>query len=250
MERHDRLQKNYEDALFALLMDQVAQEEGERLLAENERLMNDPGAEVPESFDRASRAAIRRAAAGGRRRRTTLRNVRRILDKVAILVLMILVLVGSAYAAFPSVRIRMLNWMIENSDVASRLTVLEDPDAEAFLEGDTLMGYQLPALPRGYVVVERKDGERSGWVKYQHENGSSIQVGIENSRTAYLDTEDADFAQKVTIHGFSGTLAEKEDSVTITWNDTEHEKVIMLVCIMIDKQHALDYTNEITFVGN
>ena len=53
--------EDYEDALFALLMDKVAEDEGVRLYEENERLRRDPAAEVPPEFDRKSREAIIRA---------------------------------------------------------------------------------------------------------------------------------------------------------------------------------------------
>lgn len=60
MTHQDELRENYEDALFALLMNSWAEEEGKRLNEENERLKADPAFEVPESFDRRSLRAIRR----------------------------------------------------------------------------------------------------------------------------------------------------------------------------------------------
>lgn len=41
-----------DDILFERLMEQVIHEEGERLLAENERLKAEPSAAVPEEFNR------------------------------------------------------------------------------------------------------------------------------------------------------------------------------------------------------
>ncbi len=38
MTQREQLRDNYEDALFALLMDEFAEREGERLLEKNERL--------------------------------------------------------------------------------------------------------------------------------------------------------------------------------------------------------------------
>ena len=48
MTRHERLLENYEDAYFALLMEDVAQMEGARLDQLNMELQNDPHAAVPE----------------------------------------------------------------------------------------------------------------------------------------------------------------------------------------------------------
>ena len=50
MTRRENLRDQYEDALFALLMDDLAWQEGERLLELNERLKNDPDADVPDAL--------------------------------------------------------------------------------------------------------------------------------------------------------------------------------------------------------
>lgn len=60
MKTREQLQDEYEDALFALLMYDVAQLEGQRAEAENERLQNDPNAEVPEEVNQRCLRTIRR----------------------------------------------------------------------------------------------------------------------------------------------------------------------------------------------
>lgn len=52
MKTREQLQEEYEDALFALLMYDVAELEGRRAAEENGRLLNDPNARVPEELDR------------------------------------------------------------------------------------------------------------------------------------------------------------------------------------------------------
>ena len=47
MTRREELQEAYEDAMFALLMDYVAESEGKKALEENRALQEDPDAEVP-----------------------------------------------------------------------------------------------------------------------------------------------------------------------------------------------------------
>lgn len=47
MTRREKLQEQYEDALFALLMDDLAVEEGKKAYEENERLKADSSFEVP-----------------------------------------------------------------------------------------------------------------------------------------------------------------------------------------------------------
>lgn len=52
MKTREQLQEEYEDALFALLMYDVAELEGRHAAEENERLLHDPNARVPEDLDR------------------------------------------------------------------------------------------------------------------------------------------------------------------------------------------------------
>ena len=50
MTDHERLREQYVDALFALLMEGVAESEGEEALRLNEELKKDPNAEVPKAL--------------------------------------------------------------------------------------------------------------------------------------------------------------------------------------------------------
>lgn len=51
MKTREQLQDEYEDALFALLMYDMAQLNRRRAEEENKRLQNDPNAKVPEEVD-------------------------------------------------------------------------------------------------------------------------------------------------------------------------------------------------------
>ena len=53
-----------EEQMFAMLMQKFAEEEGRRLIEENERLLNDPSAAVPPELDRKCRELILRAFSG------------------------------------------------------------------------------------------------------------------------------------------------------------------------------------------
>ena len=55
MRRYEQLLEDYEDAYFALLMDKVAKQEGERLEHLNQELIEDPNFEVPETTDQKCR---------------------------------------------------------------------------------------------------------------------------------------------------------------------------------------------------
>ena len=66
MTNREKLQENYEDSVLALLMDEFAESEGRRYIAENERLRQEPEAAVPEEVERRALRFIGRTFAGCR----------------------------------------------------------------------------------------------------------------------------------------------------------------------------------------
>ena len=70
MTRREKLQEAYEDALFALLMEDVIEHEGQHLVEKNARLRANPDAEIPAELDERCRNTIRRKH-GQRQRRET-----------------------------------------------------------------------------------------------------------------------------------------------------------------------------------
>ena len=104
MTNHERLTEQYEDALFALLMDSVAEEEGKQALELNERLKADPAAEVPESARRRCEATIRREF--NRKRAKKLGKVTwKVVRRVSVAVMLMVVLLTTAMAASEQFRL-------------------------------------------------------------------------------------------------------------------------------------------------
>ena len=61
MHAQEKLYEQYEDAVFALLMDKVAEENGKKLLQQNEELLADPDAAVPETLSKRCLRTIEKA---------------------------------------------------------------------------------------------------------------------------------------------------------------------------------------------
>lgn len=248
MNRNDRLYNDYEDALFALLMDKVAQEEGARLLEENERLKNDPNAAVPPELNKKSLETIRRTLAGRQHRHT--HTVGWYLSRLAVAILAALLLFAVAYASIPELQLRTLEMLIDNSDVSSRLSFAGGGDERGKeVELQTLAGYTLPELSRKYVVTDQGETSREAWIEYQHENGSVIRIKITDMSDSFIDDESTDSNKPIEVHGHSGQQYEKNGAVYLSWYDTDNQKVIVLYATGIDKGAAQTYAEEIIFVG-
>lgn len=251
MNRNDRLYNNYEDALFALLMDEVAQEEGARLLAENERLKGDPNAAVPPELDKKSLETIRKALVGQHRRHT--HTIGWYLGRLAIAILAALLLFAVAYANSPDLQLRTLRMLVQNSDVSSRLSFIFGENGDARGDGEhtsTLAGYTLPELSRKYSVVDQGETSHETWIEYAHEDGATIRISINKSSDTFLDSESVDDYEDIKIQSYYGkAYYDKEGAVYVSWYDTDHEMVITIYADGINKEMARTYAEQMSYVG-
>lgn len=252
MTRREKLIDNYEDALFAVLMDKVAEEEGAKLREENQRLQNDPAAEVPEHVDAVARQTIRKAFAG-QNRRSAFHVARRVLNTVAMLVLICSAVFATAYAAFPDVRVKTLNLLIQSSDVASKLSLVREDEIDEQESGNSenivLCGYSLPEI-KAFSVVDRNEDSHGGWIKYKNDDrDATIRISITNAKTEYFDAESAEEIKEISINNYSGILIEKESRTTIAWAEDDHGKYIMIVCANLSSAYVISIAEKVTYIG-
>ena len=255
MTQREQLRDNYEDALFALLMDEFAEREGERLLEENERLKLDPDIVISDELDKRCIKTIDRTFAKGRRRKVKYAAYR-VISRVAVAVLAVAVLFGTAYAAFPEVRIKTLNLIIELSEKAASLTLdgtnsniqRDDEVSSALNEDGTLRGYRLPEIPEDFSVYREYSTSHSARIEYINESEAIIGFSIINANGTVVnrDTENAQF-EEIQIQGYDGLLIEKNGWINITWADTDQNNFFTVYCYKISKTIALNYAEAIKF---
>ena len=204
MTRREKLLDEYEDSLFALIMDEFAEEEGKRLLEENERLKQDPNANIPIDTNKRCLRTISKTFA--RKRHQEVRTIfSKALKNVAVFVLAIIIMYGTAYAAFSEVRVQTLNFLIAVSDVSTRLTLVSVGDSPNSISTDKklLYGYRIPNLPDEFVLEDEEISRKSSWVQYIDENDGNVgivfSVTLGNGTVLNIDSEDAASIQKVEI---------------------------------------------------
>lgn len=260
MTRREKLQENFEDALFALLMEEVAEQEGQRLLEENERLKRDPESAVPPEVDRRCLKTIKRAFAKTQRRAAG-HTAYRVFRQAAMVAVVGMLLFATAFAASPEVRVKTLNLLIEVSDVATSMTMEETPESpedsnypaegNSITSGGMLRGYQIPAVPDGFVLVDSRNGRTSSSLRYENDDGAIIDFHIIEAKgtTHTVDTEDAEVSP-ITIHGYEGLFIEEGDRITITWGDTDQIIFVTVHCNKISGEDAMALANEIIYIGS
>ena len=257
MKSHEKLLEEYEDALFALLMEPVAEQEGAAALEENEQLKNDPSAAVPEEMTRAGLRTIRREFSK-RRGKRVLEIAGRAFGHVAVFLLFSTLCFATVCAAMPEVRVRTLNLIIEMSEVATNLTLGEnttsflpnDNSQITVLENGTLAGYQMPEVPEGYSITTERSTSIGAYIIYQNEKEEKISFRVERigaNGSNSVDTENA-VVENIQVNGYDGLLVEKNNTLHVVWGDTDHGNIIGIFATHISRDEILSYAQTMEFV--
>lgn len=251
MTRHEQLVENYENALFELLMDGVAEREGEQIEKENEQLKNDPDLAIPPELDKRCMASIKKVC---RRRRSEQfgRKAYGVLSKVAVVVLVVLVLFTSAYAAFPSVRAGIMNLIIEVSDVATTLRMEDTMPADLMSGGEKSLGhYTYGGIPNEFTLMSSNETRKTSRDYYENGVGEYISISIAQGETSQLkvNTENAVSVSEITVAGYTGLLIVREDVTILALADTDAGMFITLYSDCLGETGLLEIAKTLTYSG-
>lgn len=218
MTRRELLQEQYEDALFALLMDDLAIEQGKAALEENEKLKLNPAAAVPLPLQQRSLKLISNYYSK-QHFYTIRRTCYKVLNKVAIVALVSMLLFTTAFAASPSFRLNALNLMIDAFDDRTNLQLsAENIDNQSSTDYEIVVDW----LPAGYELSSYSSDSRSSRYFYQSQDGEIVQISIafKDGMIVSIDTEEAD-VESITVQDIAALLSQKDSSYQIAWADEQ-----------------------------
>jgi len=259
--RREELQEQYEDALFALLMNDYVEEEGKRLQEENERLKNDPSAAVPEEARQRCLMTIRREFSQMDRRAAG-RAALQVLKRVFVITAICMLLFTTAFALNPEFRAGTLNLLLEVTEQYTLLRIGEKngPSGGATAAGGDrfLFDYRLPEVPEGFTVDQEESGHYIAWIRYINDDGATILFDVykTNSGTRTIDTENAQ-VENILIHGYDGMVVEKcyqfeddvtIDSVVVVWADTQQSAFVSVRCTGVERETAMELARGVEFL--
>ena len=201
MTRREFLKEQYEDALFALLMDDLAVTEGEKALEEYERLKNDPQVVVPDQVVQRGLRTIRKYFS--RQNTVTVRRVTaKAISRVAVVALVGMLLFTTAFAASTDFRISTINYII---DVFDDHAVFTSENVEANKKQIVCAGW----LPENYEQVSYEDTGEYVKVLFKKPNGQSIVVEMNSANEKLsVDTESAELGT-VLVNGYEAVTIVK-----------------------------------------
>ena len=218
MKNREQLWEDYEEARFALLMDALAEAEGEEALRLSEALNRDPEGALPPEVDRRCEAVIRGAFVQ-RRLHATGRTAVRWLTKVLVAAMLGAVMFAAAFALSEDVRVATLNAVIEVMDDRTQITFegaggdaggtaappAEGPAAEDGLEYH--YNIALEWVPEGFELEGGSEAD-GGMVNYLSPVDGLLAVSVipysENS-VLNLNTEGCT-KREITVQGHPATL--------------------------------------------
>ena len=241
MKNREQLWEDYEEARFALLMDALAEAEGEEALRLSKALNRDPEGALPPEVDRRCEAVIRGAFVQ-RRLHATGRTAVRWLTKVLVAAMLGAVMFAAAFALSEDVRVATLNAVIKVMDDRTQITFesadgdtggTAAPPAEGTAAEDGLEYHYNIALewvPEGFELEGGIEGG-SDLVSYLSPVDGLLAVSVipysENS-VLNLNTEDCT-EREITVQGHPATLyvtgeemlqkAYHENGLTNIWSE-------------------------------
>ena len=207
MTRQERLLEQYEDACFALLMEDVLVREGERLEALNRRLLADPAAAVPESLDRRCRAVMDRACFAGKRR-AALRRTGRALRSAAIAAAVAAALFTSAFAVSEGFREAALNLVRTVTGTYTQLDIQRPAG-----DGGQSSARYFPNLEIGWVPegFSYHGGEFGECAVFENEEEASFRVSVyPGNDYVDIDTLTPDRMDNISAGGWEGFYVVKD----------------------------------------
>lgn len=217
MTREEQLMQEYEDLTFKILMDRVAQAEGTRLLEENERLLADPEAAVPEPVQRRTEKIIRDAF-DERKKEFVHRSLRKAL-KVAIIAAILLALTATvAFAVSPTIRANIINTFRNVYDTHTDFFVVTESDIQT--DHPSELDIQVSWIPEDFHLEEDGSISICTWKIYNREGYGQILVKKSLPTTISVDTENAEIST-IDMNGNTATLISKPNDIGIFWTDIE-----------------------------
>ena len=223
MTHREELYEKYQDALFALLMDEVANAEGKKALEENERLKKDPTAGVPPEV---SERCLKRIDREFRKQNT--KKMRKITFKVAqyvaIIMLTGLLFFTGAFALSDTFRSATLNLIIKNWGDSIDFSFTHE-------QGDKEVQFQIGWLPDGVSQIETTTDSTRVVYSYGDKKDKNLIIAyyLVAGSTFSFDTENADYIYNMLINDYQKKKKKKGNSIQIVQNLPDKNALLQII---------------------
>lgn len=243
MKDHHIIMEQYEDALFELLMEEVAEQEGSAALKENERLQSSSTFEIPPEVTKKNLALINRYFM----RKDMIRlghGVRRVLNKVAMVALISVVFFTTAFAASPTFRENTLDFVMEVFFEGTSISFPQWSEYSMFNSPEFIVNW----LPEGYSVAEKGASGPNAWIDYSDSEGNYIFIDCIRLSNGTITTDTEGAAVEYTkINGYTAMIVEKEIRDEVVLIDEARRLVVTVSSETVSTDILRQIAEEIIF---
>jgi hypothetical protein len=146
-------------------------------------------------------------------------DFRRVSQKAAIIVLVILTAMSAVFFSVEAVRIRVLNFFMEKNEKYTEIRI--DEKIEDLTPVQDWENYYTPQyLPKGYSFANSYGGRLVKVLEYTDDINQIVISQGRSTSDLKLDTEDAE-VKELTINGKQGLLITEGDRTILFWYDDE-----------------------------
>jgi hypothetical protein len=225
VEEIKKLNEAYEDSLFHVIMNNVAEAEGKLLLEENKQLNKEcenlPSSESINRFTKLLDSHLKEAKNPQKNGR-----VFKLLRRTAVAMMAVIVILFGMAFSVQAVRVQILNFLIS---IEPEYTSLQLNDANNTQNNGKLIvnwtnAYVPTYIPDGYEVNSISYAKAIKKIIFSNPNNdlSIIYTEFSSLNTIAVDTEDASLVEKVKVNDHDGTLSIKDSITSIAWTIDNH----------------------------
>ena len=236
MTRQEELRERYEEALFALLMDEVARSEGEALLRQTETAPQ-PRREA----ERNDLGTIRRTVRQKQTRRVGRASLR-VLGKAAMVAGLAASLFLGTFALSEDVRVGTMNLIIEVSEKGTTFSL-----GNARKSSTTLSALIPKWIPEGFSITDSYADEFESWVHYERSEEEFIEFTCLQADGSFIniDSEDA-VVETIQVNGQRATLVEKDASLQLVYLTEDQAYFVQVLSNHVSREDFLQIVDGIT----
>lgn len=220
-----KLYEEYEDSLFKLVMHDAAAKEGQLFLEQKAKLKNDPEFQpspaAVRKFSQQLDTHLKKEQVYARKR-----CILNTINRTAVAMLILLVVLGSVVMTVEAVRIRVLNFIMDVEPEYTSFALKDNNKGESAIV-DWHKAYVPTFIPAGYEVSSVSTGQFAKSIELKNKQGLLITyMELSEGSKPQLDTENASTIETININGHEGKLIKKDSMVTLIWPINDHMYII------------------------
>ncbi|PKM72874.1 MAG: hypothetical protein CVU91_07560 [Firmicutes bacterium HGW-Firmicutes-16] len=235
------LKEQYEESLFAVLMDEFAEAEGQRLIKENERLKNDMDFKLPDGLEARCEKTIRNTISEKKRKDVGLK-VLKVLGKVAVFALACGVTFAVLFNTVSAFRISVWNILRQVDSQNTNITI-NDTGEQTSENGSITIptGSYLPTwVPNGYELMSYSNTENVVTAVFSNSEDNLIYYfEFGNGQVLGVNTNNADMSKDVEINGLEGLLIVNNGVTSVTWADVKRNLISRISARGLDEDTVI-----------